>query len=184
VAFSSLLVFLSNFLVLDAYIGLELCCFSILGLGGCSGLFSTCCEGTSGIHKSYPMHTFVVTLLSHLRSSLQEKHVPFTALLPLSRLDAIFFPPSPADACIIPRRLHLASFHKTHSQWLVTVHGLWCGGFWNQKDGQIIFEKEKCIHLPAPDDHIQMQVTTLFRVCETLVRVVTHHTPDPDGSST
>lgn len=41
-------------------------------------------------------------------------------------------------------------------------------------------KKEKCtMHPPCPDDHFQLQVTTLFRSCGTSAPVVRHHTEIP-----
>ncbi|CDM26791.1 unnamed protein product [Penicillium roqueforti FM164] len=45
-------------------------------------------------------------------------------------------------------------------------------------------EENALCTIPAPDGHFQMQVTTLFRDCETSASVVTHHTRDSDGSGT
>lgn len=106
-------------------------------VGACSGLFSTCCEGPSGIHKSHPIQNpipFVVALLSHLRFWLQEKKkhtpppLPSPHSFPPTSCDTLFSP-SPADACTIPRRQpQLPGFRKSSPQGLTTIqspcHGL------------------------------------------------------------
>jgi hypothetical protein len=113
-----------------------------------------------------------------------------TALLPLlSRVDTLFSV-TMTHALSLVEQPRLPGICKSCPQWLTTMqspcHGLWWNDPRRQKGGQNKIKKTKnapCSN-PAPDDHFQMQVTTLFRICETSAPVVTHHTRDPDGSGT